>query len=102
MLQIDSTGETSIGSDHVIMPLTNHGNYGYIGIYYIGADHDEDDGCYGGELQPIRMILDTGSANSWVVSNLAVPDNGDYTPFDPSKSCHFDEPAEADRQNTRI
>lgn len=101
MLQTDSTGETSIASDHVIMPLTNHGNYGYIGIYYIGAASNEDDDC-SGELQPIRMILDTGSANSWVVSNLAVPDDSEYTPFDPSKSCHFEEPAEADRQNTRI
>ena len=96
-------GETNIESDHVVMPLTNHSNYGYIGIFYIGSEGSEEGQC-DGALQPIRMILDTGSANSWVLSNQAVSENDGFTSFDPSKSCGgtFQEPAEDDRQNTKI
>lgn len=102
LLQTETfNGETNIESDHVIMPLDNHGNYGYMGIFYIGSAGDE---CGDGGPQPIRMILDTGSANSWVVSSDAVDKDDGFSPFDPHKSCGhtFHEPAVEDRQNTKI
>ena len=68
---------TNIEADHVTMPLTNHSNYAYIGIFYIGSAGGPGYECTG-EPQPIRMILDTGSANSWVLSNLAVDENDKY------------------------
>jgi len=45
------------------------------------------------------MILDTGSANSWVVSSQAVDEGDGFTPFDPEKSCGgtFHEPEVEDR-----
>ena len=96
--------ETRIESDHVTMPLTDHNNFVYIGIFYIGSPGGSDSECQG-EKQPIRMILDTGSANSWVLSNKAVDEGDkDHQPFDPSKSCGstFHEPAEEDKNYTRI
>ena len=50
------------------------------------------------------MILDTGSANSWVVSSQAVDEGDGFTPFNPEMSCGgtFHEPEVEDRQNTKI
>ena len=38
------------------MPLVNNQNYGYIGEFYVGS----------GTPQKINILLDTGSANSWI------------------------------------
>ena len=38
------------------MPLINNQNYGYIGKFWVGS----------GEPQQIDILLDTGSANSWI------------------------------------
>ena len=38
------------------MPLDNDNNHSYIGLFYVGS----------GEKQPIKILLDTGSANSWI------------------------------------
>ena len=44
------------------MPLDNMWNFGYIGEFYLGS----------GEPQKIRVLFDTGSANSWVISKQAM------------------------------
>lgn len=52
----DELAEVAINNDHVLMPLTNNQNYGYIGKFWVGS----------GEPQEIKILLDTGSANSWI------------------------------------
>ena len=64
------------------MPLKNYANYGYVGEFYLGS----------GEYQKIRILLDTGSANSWI------------SDFDPNKStpATFHEPDDEHKQNVKI
>lgn len=99
--------ETStIGRHHVHMPLTNNQNYGYIGEFYLGSVSDTGEG----ELQPIRILLDTGSANSWIMSQKALDNmpssapDGFFQVFDPEFSLGgtFHEPDEADINITKI
>ena len=52
----EELAEVAISNDHVLMPLTNNQNYGYIGKFWVGS----------GEPQEIKILLDTGSANSWI------------------------------------
>ena len=55
--QVDAeSDEVTINNDHVLMPLINNQNYGYIGKFWVGS----------GEPQEIKILLDTGSANSWI------------------------------------
>ena len=54
-----------------------------MGTMYLGSD-----------LQPIRAIFDTGSANSWILSKDAVKDSSykdEFQPFDPTTSETFRE-----------
>ena len=43
------------------MDMKNNYNFGYTGTIYLGSNK-----------QPIRVIFDTGSANSWILSKDAV------------------------------
>jgi hypothetical protein len=52
------------------MPMKNNNNYGYVGEYFLGSEGGPEDSCTG-ELQKIRILLDTGSANSWIRSKKA-------------------------------
>merc|ERR1712228_455398 len=78
------TGVTAVGNDHVHMLLQNNQNYGYIGTFYLGSQSDEEGDQ--GELQPIRILLDTGSANSWIMSKEAVAEGSESKTYDPAKS----------------
>ena len=60
--QAEATGMGNVGSDHVAMPLDNMFNYGYVGEFYLGSD----------EPQQVRVLFDTGSANSWILSKQAI------------------------------
>ena len=94
------------------MDLTNNNNYGYIGKFFLGTVGGEDDTCTG-KKQEIRILLDTGSANSWIMSEEALPDDYDEATvsdkkrrhvFDPEKSCGgtFDEPDDDHKQHVHI
>ena len=54
----ETIGMGTVGSDHVRMSLDNMWNFGYVGEFYLGS----------GEPQLIRVLFDTGSANSWIIS----------------------------------
>ena len=86
------------------MPLQNNNNYGYIGEFFLGSLGTEDT-CVG-ELQKIRILLDTGSANSWIRSKQALEDPDADMPlaFDPELSCGgtFEEPDDEHKQNVKI
>ena len=51
----------TISEDKVTMDLVNTYNYGYIGEFYLGS----------GSPQKNRVMFDTGSANSWILSKQA-------------------------------
>lgn len=71
-LQVDSELDADVAADHVVMPLQNNNNYGYIGEFFLGSiDADAEEGDQGA-IQPIRILLDTGSANSWILSRESV------------------------------
>jgi hypothetical protein len=53
--------ETIITDNGVGVLLDNNKNLSYQGTIYLGS----------GELQPIRAIFDTGSANPWILSKEA-------------------------------
>ena len=80
------------------MDLENAYNFGYIGEFYLGS----------GEGQTrIRTMLDTGSANSWIVSKESVQkkkpaDQAKWNAFDKSLSPTYREPEENDKQWTKI
>ena len=59
---------SDIGENHVNMFLQNNNNYGYVGTFYLGS----------GEYQKIRILLDNGSANSWIKSKKTKPDDFDW------------------------
>ena len=80
---MDSKTTEAIEDGMVELDLHNEHNYGYMGTVYMGSD-----------LQPIRAIFDTGSANSWILSKKAVEDSrhkDDFQPFDESTSETFRE-----------
>ena len=84
----DDSSDTEVSEDLISMPLDNQYNFGYIGEFYLGSvdtSVDEDDTVNRGELQKIRILLDTGSPNSWVFSN-EVCDDVMYSCFDPNLS----------------
>lgn len=94
--------DTNVGTDHVMMALENNNNYGYMGEFWLGSTGGAADSC-SGELQKIRILLDTGSANSWIMSKKALPanyspSNGERFTFDPEQSCGntFHEPEKHD------
>lgn len=61
------------------MEMKNNLNFGYTGMIYMGSN-----------LQPIRAIFDTGSANSWILSKNAVQANSKkFHTFDPDTSTTF-------------
>jgi hypothetical protein len=59
-----------------MMNLKNNNNYGYIAEFYLGSMGTEAGDCTG-ERQKIRILLDTGSANSWIMSKAALPSDYD-------------------------
>ena len=87
------------GSDgSVKMALDNAYNFGYIGEFYLGS---------GAGQTRIRTMLDTGSANSWIVSKESVQkrrpeERSKFNAFDKSLSPTYREPAEDDKQYTKI
>ena len=58
----------TIGEDRVALDLVNTWNYGYIGEFYLGT----------GSPQKIRVMFDTGSANSWILSKQALDVKPEY------------------------
>lgn len=86
------------------MPLTNNNNYGYVGEFYLGSVGSSTDESTG-SLQKIRILLDTGSANSWIRSKQALTeDSGEALAFDPeeSRGGTFEEPDDDHKQNVHI
>ena len=51
-----------IGQNEVTMNLQNKYNMGYTGEFHLGSENP----------QKIRVMFDTGSANSWILSAEAV------------------------------
>ena len=77
------------------MDLDNAYNFGYIGEFYLGT----------GEPQKIRVMLDTGSANSWIMSKEALDkkpkaEQSKYNSYDKDLSPTYLEPDE--KQWTKI
>ena len=48
--------ETRIESDHVTMPLTDHNNFVYIGIFYIGSPGGSDSECQGASFEKEAFV----------------------------------------------
>ena len=104
--------EAQVSADHVMMNLDNQNNYGYIAKFFLGSKGIESEDC-DGTLQPIRILLDTGSANSWIISREALKEDYDeetvlknkgHYSFDPEQSCGntFTEPEDDKKQHVKI
>ena len=72
--------ETIVTENSVGVQLDNNHNVSYEGTIYLGS---------GEELQPVRAVFDTGSANPWILSKRAV-DGDDHQYFDVSKTLAKD------------
>jgi len=79
--------------------LDNNKNISYSGTIYLGS---------GDQLQPVRAVFDTGSANPWILSKEAVIGGGANQYYDITETRfveeggHFSQPPEEDRQITKI
>ena len=76
-----------VGQDMVSMNLDNKYNMGYVGEFFLGSETP----------QKIRVMFDTGSANSWVLSsevaqNMDAEKREKHFFYDPESSPTFEEP----------
>ena len=78
--------------------MVNNKNISYQGTLYLGS---------GTELQPIRAVFDTGSANPWILAKESVTGEEHYF-FDMEQTVsvedggHFSQPEEDARYITKI
>jgi hypothetical protein len=62
------------------MKLENNSNFNYVATLSVGTPPQE-----------VRAIMDTGSANTWIISKEAADASGMYhQPFDPDESTTFE------------
>ena len=76
-----------VGQDMVSMNLHNNYNMGYVGEFFLGSETP----------QKIRVMFDTGSANSWVLSSdvaqsMDVEKREKHFFYDPQISPTFEDP----------
>ena len=62
LAQAESQTVGRINLDKVSMPLDNKWNFAYIGEFFLGS----------GSPQQVRVLFDTGSANSWILSKESI------------------------------